>query len=345
MISNKKYNLIKIKETVFEDLEKLLDSFDINYHISNDNYHCTCPIHQDSDNKTACYFSNKTKSWKCWTRGCHEVYGKDIIGFVRGIISSRNGEEASFQKAIKYIISLYDIKDYRINAQKQTDNDEDKENINDIIKIFKKKPEHYDAKKIQEIKLSQYSKYFESRGFLKSTLEYFEVGDCEDIESPMKNRAVIPIHDKNNFLVGYIGRSIKSYITPKFLFSKGLKKTDHLYNLNRSKDMLLERPALVLLEGQGDVWRMHEAGIKNCVGLFGKEISENQKNLLLEFGITTIILLLDNDQPGREAKFQIQRQLDRLFNIKFPSFSKKDIGEMSVEQIKKDILPQIKGYY
>jgi hypothetical protein len=34
-----------------------------------------------------------------------------------------------------------------------------------------------------------------------------------------------------------------------------------------------------------------------------------------------------------------------MFNLKFPTLSRKDVGDMTVEQIKKDILPQVKGLY
>ena len=100
-----------------------------------------------------------------------------------------------------------------------------------------------------------------------------------------------------------------------------------------------------VVEGQGDVWRMYEAGISNCVSLFGKDISQQQKTKLLCSGITTLIILTDNDQAGRESKIKIQRNLNRMFNLKFPKMSRKDIGAMSVQKIQEDILPQTKGLY
>ena len=70
---------------------------------------------------------------------------------------------------------------------------------------------------------------------------------------------------------------------------------------------------------------MYEAGVENCVGLFGKDISHYQKDKLLKTGVTTLIVLTDNDQAGREAKIKIKRDLSRLFTLKFPKMSKKDI--------------------
>jgi hypothetical protein len=54
-------------------------------------------------------------------------------------------------------------------------------------------------------------------------------------------------------------------------------------------------------------------------------------------------VLTDNDQAGRESKIQIQRQFSRFYKLSFPKLNKKDIGDMTVEQIKTLILPQIKG--
>ena len=39
----------------------------------------------------------------------------------------------------------------------------------------------------------------------------------------------------------------------------------------------------------------------------------------MNLNITTLVILTDNDQAGRESKFQIQRQFSRMFNLKFPT--------------------------
>jgi 5S rRNA maturation endonuclease (ribonuclease M5) len=81
------------------------------------------------------------------------------------------------------------------------------------------------------------------------------------------------------------------------------------------------------------------------VGLFGKDISQEQKTKLICSGVTTLVVLTDNDQAGRESKIKIQRDLNRMFNLKFPKMSRKDIGAMSIQKIQEDILPQIRGLY
>jgi DNA primase len=93
------------------------------------------------------------------------------------------------------------------------------------------------------------------------------------------------------------------------------------------------------------VWRIHEAGVINAVSIFGKEISEVQKNKIITSGVTKLVILTDNDQAGRESKIKIQRMFNRLFTLKFPALSRKDVGDMSVLEIQNNILNDLKGLY
>ena len=102
---------------------------------------------------------------------------------------------------------------------------------------------------------------------------------------------------------------------------------------------------MFITEGQGEVWRLHESGVENVVGIFGKSITKQQRAQLLKTGITRLVILTDNDQAGRESKMKIQRELSRDFTLFFPRFNRKDIGEMSTKQIEEIILPQVEGMY
>ena len=93
------------------------------------------------------------------------------------------------------------------------------------------------------------------------------------------------------------------------------------------------------------MWRLYESGVENAVGLFGKDISETQKSLLIKSGVTDLVVLTDNDQAGREGRMKIQRELSRMFNLIYPPMLKKDIGDTSVKKIQKHILPEVEGLY
>ena len=54
----KTLDLNKVKEIIFEDIEKLLDSFDLEYEQVADNIFMKCPIHEGSGQSTrSIYFS------------------------------------------------------------------------------------------------------------------------------------------------------------------------------------------------------------------------------------------------------------------------------------------------
>jgi 5S rRNA maturation endonuclease (ribonuclease M5) len=235
---------------------------------------------------------------------------------------------------------LYKIRETEPKKEKIEDPYED---FSEIVKIFKHN-EQSSSIIIENIETCGRSPYFESRGFYTNTLKHFGVEDCLHKKSLMNNRSIIPVvHDEKR--VGFIARATKPWQSPKYLFSDGFKKANYLYNYDKALVRSVETATLFLVEGQGDVWRMYEAGVTNCVGLFGKDISSTQKELLLKSGATKIVVLTDNDQAGRESKIKIQRELFRSFNLKFPKFADKDIGDMSIEAIQNNILSDLKGTY
>ena len=103
----------------------------------------------------------------------------------------------------------------------------------------------------------------------------------------------------------------------------------------------LNAKSIVIVEGPGDVWRLKEAGIDNAVALFGCSLSDQQQILLESSKVMNIYLLLDEDKAGKNGIQMIKESLDRMFNIKVLShlLDKKDVGEMSIQQIKEKICP------
>lgn len=342
-------NLKDLKQKLNEDIDTVLNILKIDTQSLNTNKFSCCPIHDESDNPKAFSMSSKSKRWKCWTRNCHEEYGDDIFGLIKGIISHRSNKNATFTDVLSWI---------RMNVPQFIDlslrKDENEvvvvaDPLDEVIRRFYKE----NVKKLSNFespgfKNSVPSLYFvNDRHFLKETMVEFGVGDSQETFPLMKNRAIIPIHnDDGSSVVGHICRATKDYVEPKFYIEKNFNKSDWLYNFHRAKTVAEKKSSMFLVEGQGDVWRLWEAGVKNAVGLFGKEISDTQVDKLNSIGITTLIVLLDHDQPGREAKTKIKRRLDRYFKLFFPELStRKDIGAMSPETIQDSILLKLKGLY
>lgn len=333
--TKQKLDLEKVKETIVNNIDLLLDHLDVEYETKGDNIFMPCPIH-GGDNPNGVSISIPHKKWKCWTHNCHDDFGTDIFGFIRGC-----RQDPTFSDTLRLICQLYDVNK---GHSKKSEPKVEKTELEDIVKIFKQKPRTEDNPYVRDVETLNNSFYFEKRGFLPNTLAHFEVKDCIDKSSPMWNRAIIPV-TFNKKEVGYIARAVKNFIQPKYLFSTGFKKTDYLYNYDNAIDVAKDKHTLFLVEGQGDVWRMYEAGVVNCVGLFGKDLSDSQKSLLIQTGVTDLVILTDNDQAGREGRMKIQRDLNRMFNLIYPPMLKKDIGDTSVKKIQKHILPHVEGLF
>jgi len=335
----KTLDLNKVKSIVFENIELLLESFDLEYEQVADNIFMKCPIHEGSDNPQGVSISLTKQAWRCWTRGCHEHYNTDIFGFVKGVLDTE-----SFSDALRYVCKLYNVNEAKTKLEKK---DKPKETVfGDLVKTIRNKQDLVSTIQVKPecVETMGNSPYFESRGFQNSTLDHFGVRDCNDNRCPMRHRSIIPINFHGE-QVGYIARATKGWLQPKYLFSSGIKKTDYLYNYDDAIKVAKETKCMFLVEGQGDVWKLWECGVKNVVGLFGKDISCQQRGLLLESGITALVILTDNDQAGRESKIKIKRDISRLFKLTFPKMHTKDLGNVQVEAIKDNLLKDLRGYY
>jgi 5S rRNA maturation endonuclease (ribonuclease M5) len=338
-------NLKKIKTKLNSEAELVFKKLGMNCESFNNNIYSTCPVHEGSDNPRAFSFSPDKGIWKCWTRDCQSEYRNDIFGLIVGALSAQAGKNLEFKDALRWISSEFNISNYRDYSSPVASEDED--DFSTLIKNLKQSNKTIEDQEIaNNYNAEKPSLYFNGRGFNKATLKYFDVGDCYD-QGIMKERAIIPIHnDDGSLIVGLIGRSIKEYRQPKFLFSpSGFNKRYYFYNYHRAKQRAIETSCMYILEGQGDVWKMYEAGVKNAVSIFGKTISQEQSSKLMKLPITHLIVLTDNDQAGREARVKIQRDFSRMYKITFPRLSDKDIGDMTVQKIKKDILSNLKGTY
>ena len=340
----KTLDLKKVRQIIFDDIDVLLEDLGLEYEQESDNIFMSCPIHEGSDNKHGLSISLSKQAWRCWTRGCHEEFNTDIFGFIRGVLSSQSADMVSFSDVLRYICKIYNVDNAKTkNAKDKKPEVEDP--FRDIVRIFQKKKEIAKPPSVSiQVKTLDHSPYFEARGFDRKTLSHFGVKDCSDNLSPMRHRAIIPIYSFNS-KIGYIARATKAWLQPKYLFSEGLVKTDHLYNYDNAIEHGQDKSCLFLVEGQGDVWKLYEAGVINAVGLFGKDISKTQATTLKRSGVTTLVVLTDNDQAGRESKIKINRRLGRMFNLKFPHFPSNDLGVMTVDKIKENILLKLEGYF
>lgn len=71
--------------------EVLFDDLGLDWEIKNDKVNSSCPIH-NSDNSHSFYMNlcDTPGRWSCFTGHCQKVFHSSLIGFVRGVLSTRH---------------------------------------------------------------------------------------------------------------------------------------------------------------------------------------------------------------------------------------------------------------
>lgn len=373
------YNQQKLKvvcDQVCDNIEDLLTALDIDdYKMSNKMITMSCPIH-GGDNASAINIYHTGDyyrgNWKCRTHNCDYIFKSSIIGFVRGVLSrtkydwNQDGDPtASFQEAVDFCLGLINksIKDIKVSRS-----DTEKTTFARIVENVKQTSSTSNPlSKITKAQVRQSlqipASYYLSRGYSKEVLNKYDVGLCDNPKKEMYNRIVVPIYSLDGkYIIGCTGRSIfdtcnkcRHYHDPndacpnkeegwkycKWKHNFGFKSQEHLYNFWFAKDHIQKTKNIILVESPGNVWRLEEAGIHNSVAIFGSSMSDKQKLLIDSSGAMNIILLMDNDEAGQKASKQITDKCKKIYRIYSPTFEGPDVGELSVDQIKETIIPQI----
>lgn len=114
------------------------------------------------------------------------------------------------------------------------------------------------------------------------------------------NRAMFPIMDVHNKVVGFGGR-VMGDGEPKYLNSPETKifdKSRNLYGLNFAR--LSKKPQMLLCEGYMDVIALHQAGFDNAVAALGTAFTIGHANLLKRY-TGDVYLTFDSDGAGVKA--------------------------------------------
>jgi hypothetical protein len=209
------------------------------------------------------------------------------------------------------------------------------------------------------------SPYFLNRGFSPRALEEFGVGDHRsgDPKDPFYRRAGVVEHGGDGErVVGGTGRSVfercaacrvfhdpaegcpeaKWRPLPRFAkwwHNRGLEISAALYNWHRAKLNLQACGGVVLVvEGPGCVWRLHEAGVFNAVATFGAELHAAQEALLAAAGARHVVLLYDRDEAGSAGAGKAAKGGSWTYRREMPAH---DVGSLSVEQVRHWLLPAV----
>jgi hypothetical protein len=354
--------LNKVTEVAAKNLSDLYEYFGVRYVKTPKIMISNCFIH-GGDNKQALslyYNADYRIHYKCRSHHCEKQFGTSLLSMVRGALShlkhdwkSPGDQVVSFYEAVEFLIKRYDIEG---GVKSYTNHD-----FTNLVKAMtpvERKRGHIDrAYYLKHIKVP--SEYFLGRGFSKEVLVKYDVGDCFSDGKPMFERATVPIYDEEGSgILGFSGRSMHEQckkchqyhhperecvdIWPKWRNTR-LEKEKCLYNYHYAKSFVQDLQTIILVESPGNVWRLEEAGIHNSVALLGTALNLPQKEIIDESGAINIIVIMDNDEnnAGQLAAEEIASKCRRIYNTHILQISKEDIACMSVDEVRKELLPQI----
>jgi len=302
-----------------------------------------CPVHE-GDNGSAFNINvdesspDKYGRWFCNTRHCHnEKPGKDVISLTWMLLEKKRGRRLNFPEVINF------CEEFCSNVKPRPLDSSPISGFRSVKKATKKKQKRITRQHARKY-LTFPAKYYLSRGFTEESLDEFDVGFCTARESKMFGRVVFPVYDSDDmYMIGCVGRSVKEG-PAKWINQKGFSKSNFLYNHGKAIKRIKETGVIIIVEGQGDVIRLWEAGIRNAVGIFGSKLSDSQEFLIQSTGVSEVIVCTDNDKAGDGCYENIESRLGGLFKVSRVSMGEfNDVGDMSVNQINLYIKPQIKG--
>jgi DNA primase len=171
--------------------------------------------------------------------------------------------------------------------------------------------------------------YMESRGFIPTTTDYFEVG-----YDPGMDMIVVPIHDLTGNVIGVNGRSVEG---KRFKLSRSIERNNILFNVHRARKM---GGTAIVFESQFDVMKTHQAGFPNGVCFFGSHVSKSQAHIL-QRSFDRIIIMTDADAAGRKSGHNLSAMLRNKkvewaihdWGVIYPHGAK-DAGDLTEDEIR-----------
>lgn len=341
----------------YDLLTNLLDYFQINTLIEDDDkFSGDCVLHPYSDSGSFVIYK-KNGYFKCYSHSCETQFTDNfnrpnIVGLTRGLLHAHNQDNS-----IAAAITL-------LNKLSQGKFSSGTNSANSFVSNFIKRarPQIYEPSTFTDHEILNHlsipSKYFLTEGYDSSILIEKHAGDYVGDNRKLEGRAIVPIYE-NNKPVGYSARiNVKNpchcgryhnlsmgckqakkdeRLRQKWMHSKGLRKTNHLYNWDEAKKYVKETGNLYLVESPGNCWKLAECDIQPAA-TFGADISQQQINLILELGIInvrSINIIFDLDMAGMLGAEKVKNKLPRSLNINILNTTPfNDLGDMSKEQIK-----------
>jgi DNA primase len=321
MVVNRK-ELVAIKEYANEKIERILDALNVDYEERYKYIVAPCPIH-GGDRQDAFSWHMEYGMFQCFSKGCHEKYGKDVFGLVRGV------RECSFPEAVNFVKALVDAHMVDVNEIYQH-----KENKTFVAREVKKTPKVYPESMLDRL---SYNDYLETRDYPKELVLKYQAGVPSIKYGRMSNRIVFPIRNIDGGIVGFTGRTLRKdwhdLKIGKWEHSAGFDKEHNLFNIDRAKDAISKSGVAIICEGPLDVLRLEQAGIHNGVAIFGRKLHNGQISLLIQAGANKIVVALDGDAAGRSGAESALITAKNFFSVSAVDLGDGDVGDLAPSKV------------
>jgi DNA primase len=124
-----------------------------------------------------------------------------------------------------------------------------------------------------------------------------------------RERIMFPATDARGRVHGFGARAMRDNQRPKYLNTSDgelYHKREVLFGIDLARSVASRADRMILVEGYTDVLALHQAGLRNAVGIMGTALTEEQVSEL-ERVVHVLELALDADRAGQDAMLRAAR--------------------------------------
>ena len=293
-----------LEESRIDEILQSIGCHHIHYHSSG---YWTC-ANKDGDNKQAIVvWNNEYLPCVNYTRQMVSNGRKtdivDLVCFTKNL---------TFPEALQYICNVLGIEYYHdFNADVP-------ESLQITDLILKMNQNHgYDIdqplKPISKNILSYYKNRVNNL-FLKDNISYETQQDFQIGYDDSTNRITIPIFSEIGDLVGVKGRLFKEELSSddlKYVYIEPCQRSKIIYGLNKTIPYIKKAGRVYVPEAEKGVLQLWEYGDRNAGATGGKELSQQQIELLTRLGVD-IVFVQDKDVKQEEIEELASHFVDQI---------------------------------
>ncbi|NNJ71162.1 MAG: DNA primase [Kiritimatiellales bacterium] len=315
------------KETIEEirarcDIVELVGAYLPELRRRGSTYKCRCPFHQE---KTPSFTVNDARQiFHCF--GCNA--GGDVFRFVMDY------EKVDFVTAVSMLAERVGVEiKYEGGSPGQSGNKDA------LYKLHADAAAFYHRLLLEGTEGAEARRYLEERDLPVEVIKEFQIGvapnewegllnralkkgyTTEQLEAAglvvpsdrggqvgfydrFRNRIMFPICDQMGRVIGFSGRIMnKAEKGAKYVNSPEtllFRKNRVLYAFDKARKAIVDSRQAIVVEGQIDAIRCHQAGLSNVVASQGTALTENHARLIKRYA-DEVVLVLDADAAGLKA--------------------------------------------